>query len=82
LFLNDPDRGNLASAIIYQGFHPDVGGTKVLTAWTIFLNLGYLQNRIKLLDTSSLLLNIDVRQSQENRTVGQDRLSLATALLI
>jgi hypothetical protein len=72
----------LASAITSQRFHPDVGGTKVLTPWFIFLNLGYLRNRIELLDSASLLLNIDVRQSQANRTVGQDQLFLATALSI
>jgi hypothetical protein len=39
---------------------------KVMTPWSIFMNLGYLQNKIKLLEAASLLLNIDVRQSQPN----------------
>jgi hypothetical protein len=48
--------------------------------WSVFLNLGYLQNTIKLLDTASLLLNLDVSQSQANQTVGQHRSFLVTTL--
>jgi hypothetical protein len=50
--------------------------------WSVFLNLGYLRNRIKHMDTASLLLNIDVRQSQTNLTVGQNRSFLATILSV
>jgi hypothetical protein len=57
-----------------------IGGSKIMTPWSVFLNLGYLPNRIKLLDTASLLLNIDVHQSQANRTIGQNRLFLVTTL--